>query len=62
MILPGWKLRAEKLEAHGIVDAVQFLEADNGWLRDISGARREETIIGWKQRLEQQLVAKPRRG
>jgi hypothetical protein len=60
-ILPGWKTRAERLEPEGIVDVVQFLEAENATLQDILVRRREETIIGWKNQLEKQLTAGPQK-
>lgn len=61
-ILPGWKTRAERLQKHGIIDAVQFLEADNALLQDILVRRREATIKTYKNDLEQQLIARPQKG
>lgn len=61
-ILPGWVTRAERLEKHGIVDVVQFLEADNALLQDILVRKREETIIAYKTELEKSLTARPREG
>ena len=61
-ILPGWKIRAEKLTPHGINDVVEFLEADNAKLQDILDVRKEMTIGTWKYDLEQQLIARPQRG
>ncbi len=61
-ILPGWKVRSEKLRTHGITTAIQFLEADNALLQDILNVKREATIKQWKAGLELQLVAKPQSG
>ena len=61
-ILPGWKVRSEKLRTHEITTAIQFLEADNALLQDILNVKREATIKSWKEGLELQLVAKPQSG
>lgn len=46
--LPGWKLRSDKLEKHGIIFADQFLEASESdlskWLNAKAGV-----IEKWKQ-------------
>lgn len=54
--LPGWSVRAQKLALVGIVDVVQFLEAD----AEIVGKalrRKAETIESYRRELYRWLTA-----
>ena len=58
--LPGWKKRAEKLEAAGILDAEQFLDSDSAQLAKACRAK-ESLIESWKNEIIGWLtVPKPR--
>ena len=48
-ILPGWKRRAEKLEAKGIIGLDDFIEGDSAELAKIFRNTETETIDTWKR-------------
>jgi len=53
--LPGWERRARRLRVRGIVDAEQFLEADDAQLAEalrqdqLAVTRLREEVIRWLQ-------------
>ena len=55
-MLPGWSTRAAKLALVGIVDVVQFLEADTETLRDVLH-RKAETVESYRRELYSWLTA-----
>ncbi len=59
--LPGWKTRAAKLEKVNILDAEQFLEAEEGLLIDAMKARTS-LIRGWKEEVTQWLTIPEQEG
>lgn len=60
-VLPGWKLRAPKLAALGIVDVVQLLEANSDKIAQALGYKRSSTIDGWKKAAREYIVTPPTR-
>jgi len=52
----GWTTRAELLADHGIVDVVQFLEAENETLRDIFNYKSDRVINRMKAEVRQALL------
>ena len=60
-VLPGWTLRAQKVEAHGIHDVEQFLLADAGALAEWLEVK-VETIAAWKRELLEWLKPPQERG
>ena len=59
-VLPGWKLRAKKLDKFGIRDAVQLLETDAEWLANCLGYKAR-TVEKWQNEVRAYLVPKVRR-
>jgi hypothetical protein len=54
--LPGWTTRAEKLAAAGVVTAVDFLEADDGLLKEALNHKTTRSINKWREELKGWLV------
>lgn len=54
--LGGWETRAELLAEHGIVDVVQFLEADNATLKEIFGYKTARVINRMKAEVRMALL------
>jgi hypothetical protein len=65
-ILPGWKRRAERFAASGIVTIVDFLEADEKELVEqlakTGRPYKEATIRRWKRDAKDWLIVKPQTG
>ena len=59
-VLPGWSVRAGKLETVGIIDADQFIAADNDILADTLRTNAAR-IAAWKQEVRSYLKANPER-
>ena len=55
-MLPGWSTRAAKLAAVGIVDVVQFLEADTETIGQAL-RRKAEAVEGYRRELYRWLTA-----
>ena len=54
-VLPGWKIRANRLAKLGIVTAVDFLEADGAAV--VKLMRINETVLGnWQREVEGWLI------
>ncbi|UCC74288.1 MAG: hypothetical protein JSV86_06955 [Gemmatimonadota bacterium] len=54
--LPGWTTRAEKLADAGVVTAVDFLEADDGLLKEILNHKTTRSINKMRDELRGWLV------
>ena len=63
MVLPGWKLRAGKLQQIGIVTVEDLLEADVAQVMEHMEVKRAETIEKWQAQATQEILvsAKPRK-
>jgi len=59
--VPGWKVRANRVEPLGIETADQFIEADNTELRRVFRSS-DERIDRWKQELIDWLTIPEKKG
>ena len=57
--LTGWMTRAELLAECGIIDAAQFIEADNDRLMEILNIKRDSTIERYKAEVRSTLLPAP---
>lgn len=50
IVVPGWQTVAEKVMDIGIVDAVEFIEADTVQIMEAVGWKRKATVARWKDK------------
>jgi hypothetical protein len=56
-ILPEWKLVAEKVVDIGIMDVIEFIEADPVEIMHVVGWKRDATVAKWKDKALALLTA-----
>ena len=54
--VPGWTTRAEQLKPHGVVTIADFLEADDGTLKEAFNHKTTRSITRWREELKGWLV------
>lgn len=57
--IPGWQARSERLQAIGIKDAAEFLEADPHRIAETMKVKAA-TIVRWQAEVKKWLIVEPR--